>query len=416
MDIVSERDQSVERVGRYLIGERIGSGATAEVFAGSLLGADGFRRSVAIKRIKPDLAARPDVVERFVRAARVAASLHHPNIAAALDFDRDARGRPLLVTERIDGVDLATVMAAGRMPLDCAAAIVAQVLRALAYSHELSGSEPGLGVVHRGVAPHNIMLTWTGAVKLIDFGVPTPLLASSSDSDDPTFMRTWNAQSAPARSRASAAYMSPEQVHGAALDGRSDVFSAGVVLYELLTGARLFEAADGEASAALVSSKKIAAPHALDSAIPPSVSRVCMSMLARDRTYRFAGARVALSALTRCFSEAPRGADAISELLLERLSEHAPPEAREQQLFLSTEPVPHARSMIVASARPVDRACERAMRAPTRTAPGPPLPAAANAHLKNAERARTRRWIAIALALAAAVICLAWVLTLPGSP
>ena len=407
-----------ERVGRYTVGERIGGGGMAEVFAGELVGADGFRRAVAIKRMQPALARQPAFNRLFVREARLAALLSHPGIVSVLDFDRDENGRYYLVMERIHGVDLDALVATGPVPLDCALGIAAQVLRALAYAHALTHAGELLGIVHRDVSPHNIMLTWTGAVKLVDFGVARPL------SGGPASLIGNTDSLAGVTARGTLSYMSPEQAHGVELDGRSDVFSTGVVLYELITGTRLFAGDTQEQSVALLLSKKIAAPHALEPSIPVDLSDLCMRMLARDRAHRFDDARAVQTALMSLALEHARTDDALCALLADRFPGRARAHASPDGVYLSREDVPQTPSVVMMDAPARTTADARAMSARTRTAPGRPEPdIAASARvdgprpLQTRTSIRTRTWpwqwlvIGAALVTAIGLIWLAWSLT-----
>lgn len=418
-----------ERVGRYIIGERIGDGGMAEVFAGELLGADGFHRPVAIKRLAPERAGRPESVELFVREARLAGRLCHENIAAALDFARDPQGRPYLVMERISGVDLRALMATGPVPLACALAIVGAVLRALAYAHAQvteEGAEEGddgepPGVVHGDVSPHNVMIAWTGAVKLVDFGVAR---AAGSLCDDAV--------------RGKVSYMSPEQARGIELDGRSDLFSTGVVLYELLTGTRLFAGRPPDvtpdvtpdatpdvrpdATLDLLLRAKIAAPHALDARIPAPLSDTCMRMLARDRAHRFASARAALSALFQSAPEPAGTSDELSALLALRFAERAPSHVglhiHAPGPLLRAQPVPQVPSVVEAGLDVAAAARARAMLMRTRTRTHPGAKARSEGVSRDPARGdqsgdlrRATAWIVGALALAGVLIALTWWLT-----
>src|SRR5262249_14472539 len=152
-----------------------------EVFAGELIGREGFTRAVAIKRVLPVLSADPSFAEMFRSEARIASGLVHPNIVSVLDFDRDEEGRLFFVMELIGGTDLRALVESGPLAPEIAAFVVAEVLRALAFAHGVGQA----GVVHRDVTPHNVLISWTGAVKLGDFGI-AKAAASRSGSGEVT--------------------------------------------------------------------------------------------------------------------------------------------------------------------------------------------------------------------------------------
>ena len=377
----------------------------AEVFAGELCGTDGFRRPVAIKRILPALADQPAFQRLFVREARLGALLDHPNIVAVLDFDRDENGRPYLIMERIQGVDVHALMVTGPVPLAASVTIVASVLRALTHAHALCDAGQPLGVLHRDISPKNIMLAWSGTVKLVDFGVARPVTAAR-----PSLVGTTHSLIG-VGARGKVGYMSPEQVHGVELDGRSDVFSAGVVFHELLTGTPLFADASPERTVELLLRKKVAAPNALDPRVPAGLSDVCMSMLARDRNRRIASARAALAAVL----EQSRGLDTsdgdLCALLTERFSARARENASWTGSFVSDRPVPQARSLVMTGAPQSATADAQAMAAHTRTMPGSRAPDMRPRTPLDRVQTRAWAWIGGALVTAFVLIALAWLMT-----
>ena len=205
---------------RYQNGAKLGTGGMADVYAGTSVGAEGFARPVAIKRVLPGFSEMPEFAAMFVDEARLASRLDHPNIVSVLDFDRDAEGRLFLVMELVDGMDLATLAASGLLPPGVVIFAVSEVLRGLGFAHRA-------GVVHRDVSPHNALLSWDGAVKVSDFGIAKARDASTGRGSEVL--------------KGKPGYMSPEQANSEPLDGRSDLFAVGVVLWELLTGQRLFQ-------------------------------------------------------------------------------------------------------------------------------------------------------------------------------
>ncbi len=221
------------RFGKYELMERIATGGMAEVFLARSFGLEGFEKRLVIKRILPELARNPQVMNLFIQEAKVCAGLAHPNIVAVFELGRVAED-PYIVMEYIHGRDLARISRMLRergetMPASLAVFCVASVLRGLAYAHARTDAHGRpLGLVHRDVSPQNILVTMQGEVKLVDFGIA-------------------HLEAGVSTGRAGKqAYMAPEQSLGGPPDGRADVFSAGLVLYELLTGHRPWAQAEAE--------------------------------------------------------------------------------------------------------------------------------------------------------------------------
>ena len=223
---------SAERaLGAYVLERKLGTGGMAEVFLARRTGPHGFSKRVAIKKILPELARDPQLIQMFCDEARLAASLNHPNIAQVLEFG-EQDGELYLVMEHVDGVSCSTLLRAvsergETIPTGPALVIAHDVLLALGFAHEAT-DENGLplGVVHRDVSPSNILVSRIGTVKLIDFGITRSFIAER---------RTY-----PGELKGKLRYMSPEQILGADVDARSDLFAAGIVLAEMLAGRALF--------------------------------------------------------------------------------------------------------------------------------------------------------------------------------
>src|SRR4051812_11916515 len=226
----SRSSHSLVRLGEYELVRRIATGGMAEVYEARRPGARGFAKRVALKRILPQLAMDQRLVRMFCAEARVHAALAHPNLVSVLDFG-EAEGELYLVLEYVDGVALSEVMRAvvarkRAIELGPALHIAREVAAGLAHAHQFRDEDDApLGVVHRDVAPNNILLGRAGEVKLTDFGI---------------VHSTWSdVRTAPGELRGKVGYVSPEQAQGQSVEARSDLFSLGVVLAEMLLGAPL---------------------------------------------------------------------------------------------------------------------------------------------------------------------------------
>lgn len=315
---------------KYRLGDRIGGGGMAEVFDGVVVGAEGFARPVAIKRMLPSLSQDPAFGEMFINEARLAALLLHPNIASVVDFDRDEDGSYFLVMELIKGVDLRKLLSSGPLPYAGSAAICADVLRGLAYAHELEHEGRHLGLVHRDVSPHNVMVSWDGSAKLVDFGIAKAVAATGASRSGAL--------------KGKIGYMSPEQAHGVELDGRSDVFAVGVMFHEMLTAQRLFFGATEPEVLARLLTQPIPPPSQVRPGVPADLEVVALRMLERDRERRYPGAQHALEALLGCPSTNARAQIELAAILRERFPGQAPRRRAESEPnFLTRASAPRQR-------------------------------------------------------------------------
>jgi serine/threonine-protein kinase len=217
--------------GRYKIVRRVADGGMAEIFLATQLGREGFQKPVILKRIHSTIYADPQFRNMFIDEAHISMSLSHSNIVQVLDLGVSA-GRYFLVLELVDGWDLGRVLgraasAGTRLPRELGLYVTAEVCRALSYAHSKSDGDRPLGIVHRDVSPHNILLSDQGEVKLTDFGI-----AKAMNKREHTGTGVVKGK---------VAFMSPEQAMGKPIDARSDLFSLGTILYLLMTRARPFE-------------------------------------------------------------------------------------------------------------------------------------------------------------------------------
>jgi predicted Ser/Thr protein kinase len=265
----------LERIGNCRIVEEMASGGMAVVYRAIQ---DGLERTVAIKALKSAAAAEEHLALRFEREAKSLAQLQHENIIHVYDFHRE-RGAMFIVMEHVQGIDLFDLLERCRkLPFDVAAVIALQVARALDYIHYR-------GILHRDIKPGNIMISRQGGVKVMDFGI-----IQDRRFDDLT--QTGTGIGTPA-------YMSPEQILGDTLDGRSDIFSLGIVLYQLITGTKPF-VEDEERS---VMHKIRLVQHVRASKIEPSLprelDRIIESCLQKQPRDRWPSAQLLVMALER---------------------------------------------------------------------------------------------------------------------
>lgn len=274
--------QQPARVGRYLLFDALASGGMARVHLAKLVGEAGFSRVVAVKRLHPHLAEEPDFVSMFLDEARLAARVRHPNVVPILDVVSTTT-ELFLVLEYVHGESLAGLLRASNergepVRPDIAAFILAGVLAGLHAAHEaVSESGATLGIVHRDVSPQNVILGADGLPRVLDFGI-----AYASERLQST--RT-------GQIKGKLRYMSPEQLEGGDVDRRTDVYAAGVVLWELLTGQRLFEAAGEGAMHKRIAAGATTPPSAIARHLMPSVDAVVMKSLAVRPEDRHGSAR-----------------------------------------------------------------------------------------------------------------------------
>jgi eukaryotic-like serine/threonine-protein kinase len=297
--------------GRYRLLERIGAGGMAEIYKAVAVGDQGFARTVAIKRIREEVAQVADIGQLFADEARLCALLDHPNIVQVIDFGSVA-GSHYLAMEHLKGKNLDEVMFVlrrrrERLEPELALFIGREVARGLAYAHALC-DERGrpLHIVHRDVSPANIMLVHAGAVKLLDFGIAR--ITSE--------LRQAVTQGRGLRGKCP--YLAPEQITGGLVDGRSDIFALGVVLWEMLTGQRLFDGDTDLATIDSVLSRVIPPPSAVTGDVPPALDGIVMAALARDPDRRYRSADAVAADLDEVMRALPSRHDDITALL-ERL-------------------------------------------------------------------------------------------------
>lgn len=286
-----------QRIGKYVLGERIAVGGMAEVWAARAEGPEGFVKPVALKFILESFSGDPELEALFVKEARTAAQLQHANLVTVFDFDkvvtdpdRGAGGRYYIAMEHVEGYDARRVVEAAKhagyvFPLALGLYLGGEVLKGLRYVHERREQGRLLGLVHRDVSPHNVLVGFSGEVKLSDFGIAKSLAHS-------THTKTGTV-------RGKLSYASPEQLNGEPVDHRTDQFAMGITLWEILAGRPLFDGNDeveivGKVMRCDIPPLALVAP---ERKVPPPVETFVRKMLSPRREQRYATTKEALSAL-----------------------------------------------------------------------------------------------------------------------
>ncbi|HTL31818.1 MAG TPA: protein kinase [Kofleriaceae bacterium] len=308
----------MEQFGKYTLIRKIGTGGMAEVYLARTSVAQGLNKTLVIKKIHTAYARSRQFVTMFVDEAKIALGLNHPNIIQVFDFGA-VGDTYFLAMEYVEGMDLLRLLqeaakARVRLPYGLSAYIVQQLAKGLDYAHRKADEfgQP-LGIVHRDISPQNVLLSWDGAVKIVDFGNA----------------RARDVHEEQGVIKGKFAYMSPEQARGEPVDCRSDVFAAGIVLYELVCARPLFH---GKGKEALEMVKSGAIPRPRDSApeLPASLEGIILKALAFHRADRFQTARDLQHELGRFQLEWGQKAGNLidSGQLAQQLAALVPPELR----------------------------------------------------------------------------------------
>ena len=286
-----------ERIGKYELLSRIASGGMAEIHVARATSLPGVEKVVVIKRLLPQHQKQADFIEMFLDEARIAASLNHPNIVQMYDFG-PADDSYFMAMEYLHGEDLRTIQRLilsqkKLVPLSHALTIVAAICSALHHAHEARAMDgTALQIVHRDVSPHNVFVTFDGAVKLVDFGI-----AKSKNRASETRHGTIKGK---------VPYMAPEQLRAETLDRRCDIYAMGVMLYELTTGMRpyVLSAAGEFALMMAIARGQIRPPSELRPDYPPELAEIVMKALAKKPENRFQTAREMSVAIEKFASSA----------------------------------------------------------------------------------------------------------------
>ncbi|MFP2963858.1 protein kinase domain-containing protein [Myxococcus sp. 1LA] len=284
-------------IGKYVVRRKLAEGGMAEIYLCTARGAEGFEKEVVIKRVRAFLASDPEFVGMFIAEARLASRLNHANVVQIFDFDKH-EDTYYLAMEYVRGCSLWELRKRGKelmepVPPMLVAHIGAEVARGLHYAHRVRVNGQPLDLVHRDVTPHNVLLSFDGAVKLTDFGIA----------------KAGNKLTQPDVLKGKFAYMSPEQARGEAVDARTDIFALGVVLWEMLTGGRLFDGDSEVAVLRAVQQSAIPPPARLNPDVPADLDAAVVRALERDPALRFQTAAELERTLAQCVLTHARSVD-----------------------------------------------------------------------------------------------------------
>lgn len=272
------------RFGKYTLIRKLATGGMAELFLAIQKSVAGFEKLLVIKRILPSMNQDRAFIDMLLHEARIAATLSHPNVVQIFDVGQHD-GQYFIAMEHVHGEDLRSIvrqmkkMHVTEFPLEHALAIVLGMCAGLAYAHErrdLQGN--ALNIVHRDISPQNVVVTFSGDVKIVDFGI-----AKSSNRDGEITKS--------GKLKGKVSYMSPEQARGEAIDARSDVFATGVMLFELTTGKRLFKGSSEYETLRLICERDYPLPSEVRPNYPKDLERIVTKALAKDKNDRYQSAR-----------------------------------------------------------------------------------------------------------------------------
>jgi serine/threonine protein kinase len=273
----------LQRYGRYVLVDRLGAGGMAEVFRAVVIGPEQFERVVVVKRILPHLTENPGFVKMFIDEATLCGRLSHPNIIQVYEFGRED-GSYFIAMEFVDGLNLANVLGdlaerGETLPVGLTADILRQTCLGLGYAHGLTSADgKALNIIHRDVTPSNIMISYAGSVKILDFGIARVANIARISTTDA------------GQVKGKSSYLAPEQVRGAPFDYRVDIFATGIVLHETLTGRRLFKGANPVHTLELIEKLPVPSPSRFNPDVPPLLDEIVLRALERDPDRRYQSA------------------------------------------------------------------------------------------------------------------------------
>lgn len=265
-------------IGQYYLLDKIAQGGMAEIYKGLAYDLHGIKRTVVIKKILPNIAADPEFINMLINEAKIAVMLSHGNIAQIYDLGKVGNDY-FMVMEFVDGKSLSQINKKSTrnrelVPVDFACYFVSEVAKGLDYMHRRSDEQGrNIGIVHRDISPQNVIVSYSGTVKIIDFGIAKAAIQIHITDSGVL--------------KGKFAYMSPEQASGEQSDHRTDIFSLGVILFELLTGKRLFKGKDKRETLQNVRRANVPHPSSIRKDLPPEIDRIVLKALARDPKKRY---------------------------------------------------------------------------------------------------------------------------------
>lgn len=277
-----EESRRKDFAGKYILGDRIGSGGMAEVFLATYSPGGGFERRVAVKRVLPAYAKDQQFVAMFRREAELGSQLAHPNLVQVLDFGQHLDSW-FIAMEYVEGVS-ASDLISDALPIEAALYVIAEVAEGLTYLHERRSANGAIGLVHRDLNPPNILVSFAGEVKVSDFGV------ARWTSHGERLTQTGTV-------RGKLTYMAPEYLAGAEPSPLGDLYALGVMAYELVTHRRLYAGKSDAEIANLIINRDIEPPSVARPEVPPEVDALVAELVARDPAKRPASARQVASTL-----------------------------------------------------------------------------------------------------------------------
>jgi len=288
---ISQDIKSMQRIGPYLLQQKIARGGMAELFLADYVRRDGFRRKVAIKRILPHLAGNKDFIKMFTREARLAALLQHPNIVQIFDYGK-IENAYFIAMEYIDGKNLGEILSAMNQGLtvEQTVFIILQICKGLDYSHTKRDEKGNaFNIVHRDISPQNMLISYQGEVKISDFGI-------SKARSEPSLTQAGVV-------KGKLAYLSPEQALGEAIDQQADIYALGLVFYETLTGKRVYKFSSDVEAIRTIPKKEIDPLIKFMPDLSEEVNRIVMKCLEKDKNRRYQNASALYNDLLTCKKE-----------------------------------------------------------------------------------------------------------------
>lgn len=287
-----ENSMDGPKMGPYMLRKKIAQGGMAELYKADYLRRDGFKRSLAIKRVLPHLSQNQDFINMFIREARLAALLQHPNIVQIFDFGK-IQNTYFIAMEYIDGLNLGQMISTLEegLPVDMTMFIGAQISLGLDYSHKRKDDESGepLDIVHRDISPQNILVSFQGEVKISDFGI-------SKARTEPSLTQA-------GMIKGKMGYLSPEQALGQTVDHQCDIYSLGLVLYEILTATRVYQFDSDIDAIRTIPDMEISSLQNIRPDVPDGFNDIIMKCLEKDKKLRYADAGQLHDDLMRLKSE-----------------------------------------------------------------------------------------------------------------